>query len=135
MKIETEDQSEYIMIQELKDCKRTTRCLFAARDLLISGNFDNKVNIYKLALTSKDDEPSESGVILPQFQLAKTFDIFDSFVYSVAYAPEKSLLAVGCKSGSIYLIGLESDFMQIISDAHAKRVCSLSFHIEDSEGT
>jgi WD40 repeat protein len=133
MKIQEETTSEYCLIQTLQDCKRTTRCLFASNDLLISGNFDNKVNVYQLYLNPPNGEASDSGVLLPQFQLMKSFDIFDSFVYSVTYLPEKSLLAVGCKSGNIYLLGLESDFMQILSTAHAKAVCSLSFHIDDDE--
>jgi WD40 repeat protein len=135
MKIQEEAQSEYVLMQELRDCNRTTRCLFASKDLLISGNFDNKVNVYQLSLKPPKDESSESGVVLPRFELVKSFDIFDSFVYSVSYCPQKSLLAVGCKSGSIYVLGLDSDFMQILSDAHAKAVCSLSFSLDQDQGT
>lgn len=122
-----EEQSDYCLIQELRDCKRTTRTLFTSKDILISGNFDNTVNIYKLFLEPKETEISESGVTLPQYELVRTFDIFESFVYSVTYCHSKNLIAVGCKNGSIYILGLDSDFLQVIQDAHAKIVCSLSF--------
>lgn len=135
MKIESEETCEYALIQALKDCKRTTRCLFASKDLLISGNFDNKVNVYQLSLSPNESEKSESGVLLPKLELVKTFDIFDSFVYSVTFLPEKAWVAVGCKSGNIYVLGLDSDFMQILSSAHAKAVCSLSFHVQENEST
>ena len=134
MKIESEETCEYALIQSLKDCERTTRCLYASKDLLISGNFDNKVNVYQLSLSPKESEASESGVLLPNLELVKSFDIFDSFIYSVSYLPEKSWLAVGCKSGNIYLLSLDSEYMQILSGAHAKAVCSLSFHMEDNQG-
>lgn len=133
MKIETEETCEYALIQALNDCKRTTRCLYASKDLLISGNFDKKVNVYQLSLSPKESEKSESGVLLPKLELVKTFDIFDSFVYSVTFLPEKSWVAVGCKSGNIYILGIDSNFMQILPSAHAKSVCSLSFHVQENE--
>lgn len=134
MKIKSEESSEYCLIQTLQDCKRTTRCLYASKDLLISGNFDNKVNIYQLSLNPTSVEAGDSGVLLPRFELLQTFDIFESFVYSVAYLPGWSWLAVGCKNGSIYVIGVGNGFMQVLSEAHAKAVCSLSFHIDGDEG-
>ena len=133
MEPEKLSKSEFTLIQQMKDCKRTTRSLATANDLLVSGTYDNTVNVFQLEQTPEDSELSDSGVILPRFKMIRTFDMFETCVQSVSICPEEKLVGVGCKGGAIYLIGIESDFLQIIPDAHAKTVSSLSFYTDGDE--
>ena len=121
-------------MQELKDCKRTVRTICASSKYLISGNFDKTVNVYELSLVPEKGSHGESGVIIPEYKKVRSFDIFESMVYSVAFLPSQNILAVGCKNGSIYIIGLSSDLLQVINDAHAKNISCLSFGISNGLG-
>lgn len=124
--MESQKKSEYLLCQTLVDCARTTRTLCTAGKYLISGNYDKKVNVYELDLTPQNSESSESGIAIPQYKLVKNLDMFDSFVLSVDLLLEAGLLAVGCASGGLYLLGLDDGFLQMMPDAHSKRIGSVS---------
>ena len=132
--MESQNKSNFVLCQALKDCERTTRALCVSGKYLVSGNYDNQVNVYELKLSPKDTGPSESGIVIPQYELVKNLDIFDSFVLSVDFLLSKGLLAVGCASGAVYMMGMESNFLQMIPDGHAKRVCSVSMFEEADRG-
>jgi phospholipase A-2-activating protein len=95
---------DIVLKQELNLSTKTLRCADRSGYFLLVGSFNKQVFL----LVETDGT----------YQLIKTFDLFESEVYSIRFITS-STFAVGCKNGTIYIMDLEGELIHVLSQSSA----------------
>jgi phospholipase A-2-activating protein len=93
---------DIILKQELKVSPKTLRCADQSGHSILTGSLSKQVYL----LTQSNGE----------YQVSRTFDVFDSEAYSVRFLSE-STFAVGCRNGTIHIINLDGEVLRVLGQS------------------